>query len=150
MPTTAETYHVPVLLKESVDGLGLRVGYEQAQHALVGRVPPVEARAQRVHQAVPYALGIEHKARLEHVLAHDEACLAAALQLLAERRREEHASLGVDFSFYVAEKTHFCHVVCSPGKDKYFSPQHATFPHKSADFYLIRRKGVRRGDVRSK
>ena len=26
MPTTAETYHVPVLLKESVDGLGLRPG----------------------------------------------------------------------------------------------------------------------------
>ena len=24
MPTTAETYHVPVLLKESVDGLGIR------------------------------------------------------------------------------------------------------------------------------
>ena len=26
MPTTAETYHVPVLLKESVDGLGIRPG----------------------------------------------------------------------------------------------------------------------------
>ena len=65
MITTAETYHVPVLLHESIDGLAIKrynfcLRYKLSEHLLVGVLPWVKLRLQKVEALIPYAFRIEH------------------------------------------------------------------------------------------